>query len=423
MHRISLFILNFVIILILSSCTGSTDNQGGQILDQLLKTKMIRFSEVLENPGKFQLRILYTQIDRDQENHPQFTSHYFGLNSEHYFYPASTVKLPVAVLALEKLNEINISGINKFTQLRIDSAFSSQTSVVQDSTAKDLKPSLAQYIRKVFLVSDNDAYNRLYEFCGQKYINQRLRDKGFTDSWIIRRLSVPMTPEENAATNPVSFLEAGKVLYQKPLEINTAPPIIKLPGVKKGKGYYSEGKLITDPIDFSHSNYISVHNLQNIIKTLIFPESTAENQRFQLSKDDYTFLYTYMSMLPGESEISAYQDTSKYRDSYGKFFIFGDSKEPIPTHIRIFNKVGQAYGYLIDNAYIIDLHKQVEFLLTAVIQVNENQIYNDDTYEYDQLGFPFLARLGQVIYNYELKRKRKHIPGLSRFKLDYQGVE
>ena len=30
----------------------------------------------------------------------------------------------------------------------------------------------------------------------------------------------------------------------------------------------------------------------------------------------------------------------------------GDRKEPIPASVRIFNKVGQAYGYLLDNPAI-----------------------------------------------------------------------
>jgi len=100
-----------------------------------------------------------------------------------------------------------------------------------------------------------------------------------------------------------------------------------------------------------------------------------------------------------------------------KFLLFGDSMEPIPASIRIFNKVGQAYGYLIDNAYVVDFEAGVEFLLTAVIQVNANQIYNDDTYEYDEIGFPFLARLGRAAYEHELRRERPRRPDLSRFRV------
>ena len=39
-------------------------------------------------------------------------------------------------------------------------------------------------------------------------------------------------------------------------------------------------------------------------------------------------------------------------------------------------------------------------------------------YEYDEVGFPFLAELGRVIYEYELKRQRAHRPDLSKWQLD-----
>jgi hypothetical protein len=99
--------------------------------------------------------------------------------------------------------------------------------------------------------------------------------------------------------------------------------------------------------------------------------------------------------------------------------MYGDSKKPIPTTIRIFNKVGDAYGYLIDNAYIVDFNTHVEFILSAVINSNMDGIYNDGEYEYHKLGHPFMKNLGRTVYKYELKRKRRHKPDLSEFKLKY----
>ena len=124
-----------------------------------------------------------------------------------------------------------------------------------------------------------------------------------------------------------------------------------------------------------------------------------------------------MSMLPRECPHPTY-DPETYYDSYVKFFLFGDSKERMPADVRIFNKVGLAYGYLVDNAYIVDLEANVEFLLTAVLLVNDNGIFNDGVYEYDEVGFPFLAELGRVIHEYERKREREHPPDLGRWRLN-----
>jgi hypothetical protein len=124
-----------------------------------------------------------------------------------------------------------------------------------------------------------------------------------------------------------------------------------------------------------------------------------------------------MSMPPRESLEPAYPDRETHPDGYVKFFLFGNTAAPIPEGIRVFNKVGQAYGYLIDNAYVVDFDAGVEFLLTAAIQVNRNRIYNDDNYEYDEVGFPFLANLGRAVLQYERGRERPRRPDLSRFRV------
>jgi hypothetical protein len=85
----------------------------------------------------------------------------------------------------------------------------------------------------------------------------------------------------------------------------------------------------------------------------------------------------------------------------------------------LLNKVGLAYGYVIDVAYVVDLEKKIEFLVSAVIDVNLNQVYMDDNYAYDSLAFPFFADLGKAVYRYELNRYRIYQPDLKRFKFEY----
>ncbi len=104
------------------------------------------------------------------------------------------------------------------------------------------------------------------------------------------------------------------------------------------------------------------------------------------------------------------------REGYVKFLMYGGDAKAIPSHIRIFNKVGDAYGFLTDAAYIVDFKNKVEFILSATIYTNENQTFNDDTYEYKEIGLPFLRELGQAIYEIELGRQRENKPDLSRFR-------
>lgn len=391
---------------------------NANLVEQLLRSRPDWFGEILKNAASYEVQILYTQIDRDKNNKPSFRSYSYRVNSKEYFYPASTVKFPAAVLALEKLNRLGMQNLNKFTSLRIDSAASRQTRVTHDSSAENNRPSIAHYVKKVFLVSDNDAFNRLYEFLGQRELNEGLWKKGFKDVRLVHRLAIARSAEQNRATNPFTFFEKEQIIYQQPLAINPVIFANKLKTTRRGKGFMKGDSLINEPKDFSGNNYFGIATQQNLLKAVMFPEAISAKQRFQLTADDYRFLYKYMSMLPRECAYPEY-DPTEYNDSYVKFFIFGDSKQPIAPNIRIFNKVGEAYGYLSDNAYIVDFENKVEFLLTAVIYVNADGIFNDDKYEYDTIGFPFLANLGRVIYDYEKTRPRKHIPNLENFHLDY----
>lgn len=374
----------------------------------------VNFDSLLNNKDH-RIQIIYTQIDRNDKNEPTFTDHSYNLNPSQYFYPASTVKMPIAFLALQKLNELKLPGLDRNTTMISGAAYSGQTAVYNDPQSKDGRPTIDNYIKKIFLVSDNDAYNRLYEFLGQEYINNSLHKMGYDSVQIVHRLDIALSEDENRATNPVKFYDtSGRIIYQQPLVKST---LLHQPGKTfLGKGYYSGGKLIEKPFDFSKKNRILLSDLHSILKSVLFPESFPAQMQFNLSKEDYAFLYKYMSMMPRESSFPQYD--SSYTDAYVKFLGFG-GKGIIPSNYRIFNKVGDAYGFLIDVAYIIDIERNVEFMLSATIHCNSDGIYNDNHYDYETIGFPFMKALGQAFMNYETGRKRNYIPDLSKFKLDY----
>ena len=134
------------------------------LLNDLMRTEKDFYGQYLNAAQKYRIQILYTQIDRDSSNRPHFTHHGYRLDSGEYFYPASTIKLPLVLLALEKLNDLGIKELDKFTPMFSDSACCRQTRGIADSTSPDGLPSVGHYIRKILLLSDNDASNRLYEF-------------------------------------------------------------------------------------------------------------------------------------------------------------------------------------------------------------------------------------------------------------------
>lgn len=393
-------------------------NKTSPWLQKLLRTEASPLLlNILNNPDTFRYQIIYTKIDRDQNNKPKFKNYYLNVDRGCYFNPASMVKMPVAFASLEKLNQIK-AKVDKHTTMFTDSSYSKQISVTKDKTSESRLPSIDHYIKRIFLVSDNDAYNRLYEFVGQKDLNQSLWKKGYKDIRITRRFYTDMTQEENRHTNQIRFMKGDKTLYTQPPAYNDAPFDFSKK-IFLGKGHWDKNDvLINEPMDFTTHNNAPLEDLQQILQSVLFPQSVSEKRRFNLTEDDYKSLYTYMSQKPSESAFPKY-DTAEYFDSYTKFFFFKDGKRKIPEHIRSFNKTGWSYGFLTDVCYIVDFKNNVEFMLSGNIYVNSDGILNDNKYEYEEVGFPFFREIGEKIYKYELKRKRTVKPDLKKWKLHY----
>ncbi|MCF8247152.1 MAG: class A beta-lactamase-related serine hydrolase [Saprospiraceae bacterium] len=385
------------------------------LLHKLMKARPAAFQTLLDHPEQYDIQIIYTQIDRDEHNFPHFKQHSFQLDKNLYYYPASTVKMPTAFLALEKLNQLKIIGLDKNSVMKNGAASPPQTAAETDSTAENGLPSLAHYVKKIFLVSDNDANNRLYEFLGQQAINERLWAKGYEDLRIVHRLGVGgYDAEANRHTNPVGFYEGEKMLYYQGEVDSRADKDFNLKKTLRGKGFYEGDSLVNRPFDFSEKNYVSLQCFHDMLQAVMFPEAVPPAHRFDLTEDDYRLLYQVMSERPRESLYPKYDHEA---DQHCKFFIYGDRKEDerMPPNVRIFNKVGWAYGFLTDVSYIVDFDAGVEFFLAATIHVNADGVYNDDNYEYESVGLPFFSNLGQVVYDFEKKRKRKHKPDLRKF--------
>ncbi len=355
-----------------------------QISDPLawaLASKKTAIRKVMDSVGQYEVQILYTKIDRENKN-IRFTDYAFQVNDSLYFYPASTVKFPIAVIALEKLNTLDSIRTNTRYYIEGDS--------VENTFEND--------IVNVFTISDNHANNRLLEFLGQDAINSGLENKGIFPVRISHRLGVH---SDEITTQPlIIYLNDSTTATSLPI-VNAEPKALRMEGIQKGTGFYLEDSLIHEPFDFALKNYYPIRSQHELLKRVIFPDQYKAGEQFRISPSQREFLLKSMQRLPR----SAGYDPEVYYDSFCKFFMFGDSKDRIPPNFKIYNKVGFAYGTLTDCAYITDEDKQIEFLLTATILVNKDGIFNDDNYEYETVGIPFLAELGRLLYSFELDRK------------------
>ena len=366
------------------------------ILDRVMNSSNVAIQKVVNQLKDHEVQILLTQVDLDSNSKLRFRSSSFQLDEEYYFYPASAVKLPIAALVLQKLRELNSLGvkINAYTPFEIRDS-KGKAIQLNDSTQHKGELTIAHLIKKIFLVSDNNAYNYLFDFLGRDYINYELKAKGLENTKIFHKF---LLGSDNTTTWEYTFFDpSGEPLYhQNSISSKFKEQNQNLKEILKGKGFIENGILVSRPMDFKTKNRISLLDLEGILMRLIFPEIFSTNQQFGLKNEDYEFLRFWMSRSTLESSSPNYNN-GEYWDSYGKFFIYGDQKGEMSDQIRIYNKVGYAYGTLTDVAYIHDEKSDLKFFLTATVLVNQNKIFNDDNYEYETVGIPFLARLGALV--------------------------
>lgn len=356
-------------------------------IEGVLASKHPALKKVMDSLPSYEVQIIYTQIDSTATGF-EFTEHQFQANPKSYFYPASTVKFPMALLAAEY--------VATHPELTIDTPYS----IKQDSVPH----TIADDINKIFAVSDNEAYNRLYELLGRDYVNERLAQLGLDNTRISHRLSTA-----NAAASKRRKIEfypsyEGPIFTPQNKEDQAIQPL-RARNITKGIGFLKEGTLVQTPMDFSLKNAFPLEDQHKLMKNFFFPEDARKKERLLLNPQEEIRIKNMMAALP---RASGY-DTQTYYDSYGKFFMYGDTSDTIPEHIKIYNKVGYAYGTLTETAYIVDQKEHIQFLLSATILVNQNSIFNDDTYEYESIGIPFLAQLGREFYEYSLENKSEDL--------------
>ena len=356
-----------------------TENSYAQSIRSILKnseSELINY--VYKNKEKFEVQIILTELKKRKNG---FTIHNkkFNVDKKNYFYPASSIKLPIALLTIEKINENPNLNIN------------SEFSIEGDSIITTFK----KEITDLFIISSNESYNRLFEFLGQDYINKKLKQKGFKDFSISHRLSTKES--DNLKTKEINFYRNGEI-NQIQKSINNKPLTkLNLKNLNKGVGFILDNELQNKSMDFSRKNYFSIEELNNILIFLFFPE-ISKNKKFNLSKSQNLLIQKLMSSTPLDMGF----DKNIYPNNYNKFFIYGDKDGMINDNI--YNKVGNAYGYSIDNAYIYNKNSDRHFVLTACIYTNANNILNDNYYEYDEIGIPFLAEIGRFLTNYNIRQ-------------------
>ena len=382
----------------------SSKMKAPELMQLVLDSLASKYPDLINFPERYRFKIVFTEVQRKNGKVALETVSYRSELKE-YLYPASIVKLPTVLITMEEFNKI------KSTVPNLD--FKNTVKFVKDRgclpTMNQIKignrmypSSLDVLTKQVLAVSDNDAYNRLFDFCGQQTLNRRMKELNFNQGKIIRKFVLNCTLDQNRISDSlVMFGKRNERLYTRGT-ISNRDTIYLDTSYKLGLSYEGFNKqLVNRPFDFSKQNNLDLVDVHKILTGLVFPKSSKSHQ-FNITNEQRNYLLQNLARYPNEYGLA--YNSLEYFPTYKKYLFFGrDSKlnylSDTLTRFRSFNVVGVSFGCVIDASYLVDFETGKEFFLTAGLYANQDEVINDAKYDYETLAYPLLKDLGRLFMN------------------------
>ncbi|GAB4562881.1 MAG: hypothetical protein Tsb0020_11570 [Haliangiales bacterium] len=388
-----------------SADADGIDNDVGRDSDYLLglmRAQPERMAIALDpaQAKAHRVQVLVSFVQNDGDDGPRLERHGFRVDAE-YFYPASAIKLGAAVAALELVQSLAAAGhrVKVDTPLIYHPLFDGEELDTDDSSnLRGGRITVRHLIRQTIIVSSNHAFNRLYELVGHQALNRSMRAAGLEHSYFLHRLSRWLSPEENLRTPRVDFdTRAGTVTVPErtsELEIRH----FGIPGLEVGASYIDSAtdREIAAPMSFARKNRMTLVDLQDLLVMVTRPDIKLGRPGFQLTRRHRRLLMRALREYPSESKNPVFEG-DEYRAERFKHLLPGLLRVVPEDELTIFSKAGKAYGFTIENAYVVPARGRRGFFLTTVIYTNPNQRLNDNDYTYDEVGDPFIHDLTELI--------------------------
>lgn len=400
MIRLNLTGLAFLVVV----CGCATSRlQETTDLTPLLRNASPQIRQLLATPETFRVQVLIAEVVTNQSGCAALQRSGYRVDAE-YFYPASSIKLCAAVAALQTIEQLQAQHRTTDlleTPLEIASLFPGDVAQTNDSSnLAGGSITVGHEIRKIGLVSDNQAYNRLYDLVGHEGLNRGMHALGLKSTVLNHRLSEMRTIPDMLATAAVNFHMPGA----EPIRVPARRSTLNLTNTSKdlfiGKGYLKGQTLVNEPMDFSRRNGISLVDVQNLLVKVTRPDIDLGTPALQLSPAHREMLLAAMSMYPGESRNPVYS-AERHPDIESKFLLPGIRRvfpnAQLSRRIEVTGKPGRAYGFSIENSYVHNPKNGRAVFVTAVLYTNSDGILNDDKYDYETLADSFLADLGELV--------------------------
>ena len=399
MNRLTYWLFFFVM-LTFSQKSSAQNN----ILDSISLDKIISNSPVEIDYEKNKIQVIVASVINPKKHSQEIKYTSFRLDAEKYFYPASCVKLPVILLALEWLNEHKRDGIKINSEFELFSSYSCH-SFKSVSTDKDDLLTIENCIKKILLVSDNRSYNSLFDLLGRDYIYDKLKEKGFTKTQIVKSFSGCNDSILNFKPFVRFYNNSREIIFEND-SIAYSTPIHKLEfnAVVGDSIMLDSINVIAGGKDFSSGNYLPLNEGIEMLVRLLYPTNI---NKWKITEKQRSLVLSWMSKYPRESKMKMYSSNPDYFDAYKKYLVYGRDSAAIKIDsLRIYNVVGLAYGFATDIAFIKSGKSSTAFFIAATTYSNSDGVLNDNKYDYQTIGFPFLKYLGKEIYSWNRSNKK-----------------
>jgi hypothetical protein len=351
--------------------------------------------DLIDDP-EYRIQIIWSRIARDPKDpraRIRIRSHAHGLTPRRWFSPASVVKLPMALLMAERLSA---HDLDSDAQVRLSAP--PQTGEWPDDEA--LVERFARGCNRTFAVSENVPYNRWYDYLGVDAVHARLVQLGYRDTRLIARLGSPDRIANRRSPGGVLLGADGREMERTEAATATERRF-PFGRAMDGRGWMNaDGSVTQGPRDFAYSNFMPLSDSLGMLRAFVLPETVPAKRRWRIAEPLRGQLLQMLAMRPRDSDDPRYNE-AEYPDGYARWFLVGDGKERYPEGVRVFGKTGMAYGHLSEVAYVQENESGAEYMLAAAIHVNRDGVYNDDRYEYETIGLPFLAALGRAVLDVE----------------------
>jgi hypothetical protein len=360
-------------------------------------------SALVDNAERHRLQVVVGRLEQDAAGNSCLRWFRFRDGAQ-YFYAAGAMHLPMAMAVMQQLDEgqglwdVNATLVSD--GVRADSQTASLGNI---RIAHAFETTIDREMRRMVILSTNQAFNRLFDLLGLHEIADRMLSAQLNETRLNHRFdeSVPIADNVHAPGVRIVIGGAPRVFFPPR---SSAPAALPFPwsDALVGEAHIPihapdepTPEPIDEPFDFAVRNYASLTDLLRMMLELGAPE-LLDVAGFSLSPTSRAYLAYLFSRGPQDLGIDGI-DTEAWTLQRFKPMWDGIATVREPATLTYLSHAGRAFGFHTDVAFVRDESTGAGFVVAATIYANQDDVLNDDRYEYTQVTEPFFESLGALL--------------------------